>query len=62
MLLHNMSKIKVILTVHDIRAVKTRIIEINLGMSFAKLLKILLSIPAFVFVKDGEHEVFFSVR
>lgn len=50
-----------ILTVHDIRVVKPRIIVINLGMVFTKLPEILISIPAFVFIKDGEHEVFFSV-
>lgn len=61
MLLQNMTKLKVILTVHDIRVVKMRIIAINLGMIFAKLPDILISIPAFVFIKDGEHEVFFSV-
>lgn len=61
MLLQNIIKLKVILTVHDIRVVKMRIIAINLGMIFAKLPDILISIPAFVFIKDGEHEVFFSV-
>lgn len=62
MLLHNMSELKVILTVHNIGVVKTRITAINLGMSFTKLIEILISIPAFVFIEDGEHEVFFSVR
>lgn len=61
MLLHNMSKLKVTLTVHDIGVVKTRIVAINLRMIFTKLPDVLISIPAFVFIKYGEHEVFFSV-
>lgn len=58
---HSISKLKVIVTVHDVGGVKTRIIAINLGMNLAKLPEVLISIPALVFIKSGEHEVLLSV-